>query len=116
MVISEVIKCFNFFVLDTYSPNATGSVETLDDQTETESVVSFRRERPRHRESMEQHGEKKQIAALLRSAFFLLLLSTSGTLPSSKRLKDCDIIKECREVRNVYDLWRKQGQRGLEQT
>lgn len=40
-----------------YSPNATGSVETLDDQTETESVVSFRRERPRHRESMEQHGE-----------------------------------------------------------
>lgn len=41
------------------SPNATGSVETLDDQTETESVVSFRRERPRHRESMEQHGKKK---------------------------------------------------------
>lgn len=39
------------------SPNATGSVETLDDQTETESVISFRRERPRHRESMEQHGE-----------------------------------------------------------
>lgn len=73
LVISEVIKCFNSFVLDTYSPNATGSVETLDDQTETESVVSFRRERPRHRESMEQHGEKKQIAALLRSAFFLLL-------------------------------------------
>uniref|UniRef100_A0AAQ5YXH0 Dishevelled segment polarity protein 2 n=1 Tax=Amphiprion ocellaris TaxID=80972 RepID=A0AAQ5YXH0_AMPOC len=39
-------------------PNATGSVETLDDQTETESVVSFRRERPRHRESMEQHGPR----------------------------------------------------------
>uniref|UniRef100_A0A673CVT6 Dishevelled segment polarity protein 2 n=1 Tax=Sphaeramia orbicularis TaxID=375764 RepID=A0A673CVT6_9TELE len=34
------------------------SVETLDDQTETESVVSFRRERPRHRESMEQHGPR----------------------------------------------------------
>uniref|UniRef100_A0A673CZR2 Dishevelled segment polarity protein 2 n=1 Tax=Sphaeramia orbicularis TaxID=375764 RepID=A0A673CZR2_9TELE len=33
-------------------------VETLDDQTETESVVSFRRERPRHRESMEQHGPR----------------------------------------------------------
>lgn len=41
------------------SPNATGSVETLDEQTETESVVSFRRERPRHREGMEQHGEGK---------------------------------------------------------
>uniref|UniRef100_A0A673CZR6 Dishevelled segment polarity protein 2 n=1 Tax=Sphaeramia orbicularis TaxID=375764 RepID=A0A673CZR6_9TELE len=41
-----------------FHPNATGSVETLDDQTETESVVSFRRERPRHRESMEQHGEE----------------------------------------------------------
>lgn len=38
------------------SPNAAGSVETLDEQTETESVVSFRRERPRHRESVE-HGE-----------------------------------------------------------
>uniref|UniRef100_A0A3B4H9C0 Segment polarity protein dishevelled homolog DVL-2-like n=1 Tax=Pundamilia nyererei TaxID=303518 RepID=A0A3B4H9C0_9CICH len=34
------------------------NVETLDDQTETESVVSFRRERPRHRESMEQHGPR----------------------------------------------------------
>uniref|UniRef100_A0A8C4F7D3 Dishevelled segment polarity protein 2 n=1 Tax=Dicentrarchus labrax TaxID=13489 RepID=A0A8C4F7D3_DICLA len=41
-----------------FHPNATGSVETLDDQTETESVVSFRRERPRHRESMEQHGPR----------------------------------------------------------
>ncbi|TNM93812.1 hypothetical protein fugu_001988 [Takifugu bimaculatus] len=41
-----------------FHPNATGSVETLDDQTETESVVSFRRERPRHRESMEPHGPR----------------------------------------------------------
>uniref|UniRef100_A0A3B3ZJR4 Uncharacterized protein n=1 Tax=Periophthalmus magnuspinnatus TaxID=409849 RepID=A0A3B3ZJR4_9GOBI len=41
-----------------FHPNATGSVETLDDQTETESVVSFRRERPRHRESMDQHGPR----------------------------------------------------------
>uniref|UniRef100_A0A668A0G3 Dishevelled segment polarity protein 2 n=1 Tax=Myripristis murdjan TaxID=586833 RepID=A0A668A0G3_9TELE len=41
-----------------FHPNAAGSVETLDDQTETESVVSFRRERPRHRESMEQHGPR----------------------------------------------------------
>lgn len=38
------------------SPNTTGSLESLDDQTETESVVSFRRERPRPRESLEQHG------------------------------------------------------------
>uniref|UniRef100_A0A8C7FYR8 Dishevelled segment polarity protein 2 n=1 Tax=Oncorhynchus kisutch TaxID=8019 RepID=A0A8C7FYR8_ONCKI len=40
-----------------FHPNAAGSVENLDDQTETESVVSYRRERPRHREAMEQHGE-----------------------------------------------------------
>lgn len=69
-----------------YSPNATGSVETLDDQTETESVVSFRRERPRHRESMEQHGEKTQIVA---------------PRPTSKQCKDCDIIKKNVEARNV---------------
>lgn len=48
-------------------------METLDEQTETESVVSFRRERPRHRESMEQHGER--------------------TRPPSKQCKDADIIK-----------------------
>uniref|UniRef100_A0A7N6A8B7 Dishevelled segment polarity protein 2 n=1 Tax=Anabas testudineus TaxID=64144 RepID=A0A7N6A8B7_ANATE len=41
-----------------FHPNATGSVETLDDQTETESVVSFRRERPRHRDNIEQHGPR----------------------------------------------------------
>ncbi|XP_034532199.1 segment polarity protein dishevelled homolog DVL-2 [Notolabrus celidotus] len=41
-----------------FHPNATGSVETLDEQTETESVVSFRRERPRHRESLEPHGPR----------------------------------------------------------
>lgn len=45
------------------SPNAAGSVETLDEQTETESVVSFRRERPRHRESME-HGEIGPVSLL----------------------------------------------------
>uniref|UniRef100_A0A8C2ZFI7 Dishevelled segment polarity protein 2 n=1 Tax=Cyclopterus lumpus TaxID=8103 RepID=A0A8C2ZFI7_CYCLU len=52
---SAKLPCFNGRVV---SPNATGSVETLDDQTETESVVSFRRERPRHRESMEPHGPR----------------------------------------------------------
>ncbi|XP_046905087.1 LOW QUALITY PROTEIN: segment polarity protein dishevelled homolog DVL-2 [Hypomesus transpacificus] len=44
-----------------FHPNAAGSVgsvDTLDDQTETESVVSFRRERPRHRDGMEQHGPR----------------------------------------------------------
>lgn len=61
--------CPRFFF---YSPNATGSVETLDDQTETESVVSFRRERPRHRESMEQHGEKWQIPTLMEKMLFYL--------------------------------------------
>lgn len=55
-----------------YSPNATGSVETLDEQTETESVVSFRRERPRHRESIEQHGEKEQITK--KSVLWLLAI------------------------------------------
>lgn len=64
-----------FFFFSVYSPNATGSVETLDEQTETESVVSFRRERPRHRENMEQHGENK--------------------LLPSKRCKDADLIKAC---------------------
>ncbi|KAJ8338180.1 hypothetical protein SKAU_G00371460 [Synaphobranchus kaupii] len=41
-----------------FHPNAAGSVETLDDRTETESVVSFRRERPRHRDNLEQHGPR----------------------------------------------------------
>ncbi|KAG5844022.1 hypothetical protein ANANG_G00157050 [Anguilla anguilla] len=43
-----------------FHPNASGSVETLDDRTETESVVSVRRERerPRRRESLEQHGPR----------------------------------------------------------
>ncbi|XP_041949076.1 segment polarity protein dishevelled homolog DVL-2-like isoform X1 [Alosa sapidissima] len=41
-----------------FHPNVAGSVENLDDRTETESVVSFRRERPRRRESMDQHGPR----------------------------------------------------------
>ncbi|XP_063059416.1 segment polarity protein dishevelled homolog DVL-2 isoform X2 [Engraulis encrasicolus] len=40
-----------------FHPNVAGSVENLDDRTETESVVSFR-PRPRRRESMEQHGPR----------------------------------------------------------
>ncbi|XP_051749745.1 segment polarity protein dishevelled homolog DVL-2-like isoform X2 [Ctenopharyngodon idella] len=39
-----------------FHPNVASSVETLDEATETESVMSFRRERPRRRESLEQHG------------------------------------------------------------
>lgn len=62
IVLSFLSRCSFFF---SCSPNATGSVETLDDQTETESVVSFRRERPRHRESMEQHGENRKITVLM---------------------------------------------------
>uniref|UniRef100_A0A8C9SR18 Dishevelled segment polarity protein 2 n=1 Tax=Scleropages formosus TaxID=113540 RepID=A0A8C9SR18_SCLFO len=41
-----------------FHPNAAGSVEDLEDRTETESVVSYRRERPRRRESSEQHGPR----------------------------------------------------------
>uniref|UniRef100_A0A673HLK8 Segment polarity protein dishevelled homolog DVL-2-like n=1 Tax=Sinocyclocheilus rhinocerous TaxID=307959 RepID=A0A673HLK8_9TELE len=41
-----------------FHPNTAGSLESLDDQTETESVVSFRRERPRPRESLDQHGPR----------------------------------------------------------
>uniref|UniRef100_A0A4W5Q6B7 Dishevelled segment polarity protein 2 n=1 Tax=Hucho hucho TaxID=62062 RepID=A0A4W5Q6B7_9TELE len=41
-----------------FHPNVVGSVENLDERTETESVVSFRREKPRRRESMEQHGPR----------------------------------------------------------
>uniref|UniRef100_A0A8C4ZJL1 Dishevelled segment polarity protein 2 n=1 Tax=Gadus morhua TaxID=8049 RepID=A0A8C4ZJL1_GADMO len=52
---SAKLPCFNGRVV----PNAAGSVETLDDQTETESVVSFRRERPRHRDPLlEPHGPR----------------------------------------------------------
>lgn len=41
-----------------FHPNVTSSVETLDEATETESVMSFRRERPRRRESLDQHGSR----------------------------------------------------------
>lgn len=54
--VGKYVLSFSFF----FSPNATGSVETLDEQTETESVVSFRRERPRHRESLDPHGERRR--------------------------------------------------------
>uniref|UniRef100_A0A8C5ETZ0 Segment polarity protein dishevelled homolog DVL-2-like n=1 Tax=Gouania willdenowi TaxID=441366 RepID=A0A8C5ETZ0_GOUWI len=58
------LPCFNGRVVSwvgnerSTDPNATGSVETLDEQTETESVVSFRRERPRHREAMDAHAPR----------------------------------------------------------
>uniref|UniRef100_A0A665WU23 Dishevelled segment polarity protein 2 n=1 Tax=Echeneis naucrates TaxID=173247 RepID=A0A665WU23_ECHNA len=51
---SAKLPCFNGRVVSWVRNNE----HTLDDQTETESVVSFRRERPRHRESMEQHGPR----------------------------------------------------------
>lgn len=97
-----------------YSPNATGSVETLDDQTETESVVSFRRERPRHRDNMEQHGEKRQSTTrVMKTVLYDDVPSRFGTLPTSKRWIGCDIIKECWEVGKVCDVW-KQTQRNRE--
>uniref|UniRef100_A0A8D2Q5K0 Dishevelled segment polarity protein 2 n=1 Tax=Varanus komodoensis TaxID=61221 RepID=A0A8D2Q5K0_VARKO len=39
-----------------FHPNVSGSHENLDHETETESVVSLRRERPRRRESLEHGG------------------------------------------------------------
>ncbi|XP_066578618.1 segment polarity protein dishevelled homolog DVL-2 [Amia ocellicauda] len=41
-----------------FHPNVAGSLENLDERTETESVVSSRRERPRRRESIEPHGPR----------------------------------------------------------
>uniref|UniRef100_A0A3P8UIL2 Dishevelled segment polarity protein 2 n=1 Tax=Cynoglossus semilaevis TaxID=244447 RepID=A0A3P8UIL2_CYNSE len=68
-----------------FHPNATGSVETLDDQTETESVVSFRRERPRHREGMEQHGERRpRINGQSRLERHLAGYESSSTVMSSE--------------------------------
>ncbi|CAM4537189.1 unnamed protein product [Leuciscus chuanchicus] len=46
-----------------FHPNVASSVETLDEATETESVMSFRRERPRRRESLEQHGQNNLYAS-----------------------------------------------------
>lgn len=51
------LECKCLFVC---SPNTAGSLESLDDQTETESVVSFRKERPRPKESLEKHGEMRK--------------------------------------------------------
>jgi hypothetical protein len=42
------------------SPNVSSSHENLEPETETESVVSLRRERPRRRESSEHGGEGGQ--------------------------------------------------------
>uniref|UniRef100_A0AAY5JWR6 Dishevelled segment polarity protein 2 n=1 Tax=Esox lucius TaxID=8010 RepID=A0AAY5JWR6_ESOLU len=51
-----------------FHPNAAGSVENLDDQTETESVVSFRRERPRLREHTTQYTRMERHLAGYESA------------------------------------------------
>lgn len=42
------------------SPNVSSSRENLEPETETESVVSLRRERPRRRDSSERGGEGGQ--------------------------------------------------------
>ncbi|XP_048885596.1 segment polarity protein dishevelled homolog DVL-2 [Brienomyrus brachyistius] len=41
-----------------FHPNAPPSVDTLDDHTDTDSLVSCRRQRPRHRESQDPHGPR----------------------------------------------------------
>lgn len=53
------------------SPNTAGSLESLDDHTETESVVSFSKERPRPKESLEKHGEMHTHMLGFHDLFFL---------------------------------------------
>lgn len=52
-----IIACFFFFV-HTLSPKAAGSRHSVDDETETDSVVSHRRERdrPRRKHSHDHSG------------------------------------------------------------
>ncbi|XP_023680534.2 segment polarity protein dishevelled homolog DVL-2-like [Paramormyrops kingsleyae] len=65
-----------------FHPNATDSMENLDERTETESVVSFRRERPRRRESEEQHGQR--VNGQSRLERHLAGYESSSTLMSSE--------------------------------
>ncbi|XP_051512748.1 segment polarity protein dishevelled homolog DVL-2-like [Myxocyprinus asiaticus] len=65
-----------------FHPNVASSVETLDETTETESVVSFRRERPRRRESFEQHGAR--VNGQTRLEHHLAGYESSSTMMSSE--------------------------------
>lgn len=54
---SAEVPCWTYlFLLSHYSPNTGGSRENLDNETETDSVVSSQRERPRRKDGPE-HGE-----------------------------------------------------------
>uniref|UniRef100_A0A8C6XWD3 Dishevelled segment polarity protein 2 n=1 Tax=Naja naja TaxID=35670 RepID=A0A8C6XWD3_NAJNA len=66
-----------------FHPNLSGSCENLDHETETESVVSLRRERPRRRESTE-HGGGHRINGQSRLERHLAGYESSSTLLTSE--------------------------------
>nr|XP_060635866.1 segment polarity protein dishevelled homolog DVL-2 [Anolis sagrei ordinatus] len=66
-----------------FHPNVSGSHENLDHETETESVVSLRRERPRRRESME-HGGGHRLNGQSRLERHLAGYESSSTLLTSE--------------------------------
>ncbi|XP_070585100.1 segment polarity protein dishevelled homolog DVL-2 [Erythrolamprus reginae] len=66
-----------------FHPNLSGSCENLDHETETESVVSLRRDRPRRRESAE-HGGGHRINGQSRLERHLAGYESSSTLLTSE--------------------------------
>ncbi|XP_028558773.2 segment polarity protein dishevelled homolog DVL-2 [Podarcis muralis] len=66
-----------------FHPNISSSHENLDPETETESVVSLRRERPRRRESME-HGGGHRLNGQSRLERHLAGYESSSTLLTSE--------------------------------
>ncbi|CAI5791529.1 polarity dishevelled homolog DVL-2 [Podarcis lilfordi] len=66
-----------------FHPNISSSHENLDHETETESVVSLRRERPRRRESME-HGGGHRLNGQSRLERHLAGYESSSTLLTSE--------------------------------
>nr|XP_020655419.1 segment polarity protein dishevelled homolog DVL-2 [Pogona vitticeps] len=66
-----------------FHPNVSGSHENLDHETETESVASLRRERPRRRESME-HGGGHRLNGQPRLERHLAGYESSSTLLTSE--------------------------------
>ncbi|XP_032093759.1 segment polarity protein dishevelled homolog DVL-2 [Thamnophis elegans] len=66
-----------------FHPNLSGSCENLDHETETESIVSLRRDRPRRRESTE-HGGGHRINGQSRLERHLAGYESSSTLLTSE--------------------------------
>ncbi|XP_043932640.1 segment polarity protein dishevelled homolog DVL-2 [Protopterus annectens] len=65
-----------------FHPNISGSRENLDNETETDSVISSRRERPRRRETMEHSGHRMN--GQLRMERHLGGYESSSTMMSSE--------------------------------